>query len=117
MQILYLQVYFSGKPSSLGMKQGGKGGFGKWSELSVPKSPKITHIAAGHDGLHAVLIAEDGSVYFTGTARRGEDGDHSECPKRHIPRWMPKCQLACLVIETRLASEEHSSWRIMTLGK
>ncbi|KAF6200667.1 hypothetical protein GE061_005110 [Apolygus lucorum] len=87
------KVYFTGKPSSLGMKQGGKGGTGKWSELAVPKSPKITHVAVGHDGLHAVLIGEDGSVYFTGTARRGEDGDHSKVrrqPKAVKPKKMMK---------------------------
>lgn len=58
------------------MKQGGKPT--KWAELVIPKSPKINMIAAGHDGLHAVLVADDGSVFFTGTARRGEDGDQSK---------------------------------------
>lgn len=42
------------------------------------KSPKIVHFAIGHEGLHAVLVAEDGTVFFAGTARRGEDGDQSE---------------------------------------
>lgn len=75
--IFFFKVLFSGKASSLGFKQGGKGSFGKWSELVIPKGPKICQVVAGHDGLHAVLVAEDGSVYFVGTARRGEDGDHS----------------------------------------
>ncbi|CAB0004103.1 unnamed protein product [Nesidiocoris tenuis] len=89
----FRQVYFTGKPSSLGMKQGGKGGTGKWTELAVPKSPKITHIAAGHDGLHAVLVAEDGSIYFTGTARRGEDGDHRRHPRsRDVRRHQDQLQ-------------------------
>ena len=70
---------YSGKGTSLGLKQsGGKLTSGRWAELVVAKAPKITQIATGHDGLHAVLVAEDGSVYFTGTARRGEDGDHSQ---------------------------------------
>ncbi|XP_024084698.1 E3 ubiquitin-protein ligase MYCBP2 isoform X3 [Cimex lectularius] len=87
------KLYFSGKPSCLGLKQGGKGGIGKWSELIIPKAPKIVQVAAGHDGMHAVLVAEDGSVYFTGTARRGEDGDHSKVrrqPKAVKPKKMMK---------------------------
>lgn len=72
----YAQVLYCGKPASLGIKQPGPRS-GKWMELPVTKSPKIVHIAVGHDGLHAVLVAEDGSAYFTGTARRGEDGDQS----------------------------------------
>ncbi|XP_014287849.1 E3 ubiquitin-protein ligase MYCBP2 isoform X3 [Halyomorpha halys] len=89
------KVLFSGKASSLGFKQGGKGSFGKWSELVVPKGPKISQVVAGHDGLHAVLVAEDGSVYFVGTARRGEDGDHSKVrrqPKAVKPKKIMKVE-------------------------
>jgi len=57
---------------------------GKWSELPVNKSPKIVHFAIGHEGLHAVLVAEDGTVFFAGTARRGEDGDQSEYNGGHL---------------------------------
>lgn len=71
-------MLYSGKPASLGIKQPGPRS-GKWVELPITKSPKIIHIAVGHDGLHAVLVAEDGSAFFTGTARRGEDGDQSNC--------------------------------------
>lgn len=73
-------MLYSGKASSLGLKQGGfVGGNGgnsrnaRWAELIVAKAPKISQIATGHDG----LVAEDGLVYYTGTARRGEDGDQS----------------------------------------
>lgn len=38
----------------------------KWSELVVSKTQKVTHVAVGHDGLHAILLTEDGSVFFTG---------------------------------------------------
>lgn len=48
---------------------------GQWQELVVPKAPKISHVAVGHDAVHAILLAEDGAVYFTGTARRGEDAE------------------------------------------
>ncbi|RZF32322.1 hypothetical protein LSTR_LSTR001786 [Laodelphax striatellus] len=85
-------VLFSGKSSSLGMKSGGAGG-GRWTELSVPKSPRIVEVAAGHDGAHAVLLADDGAVYFTGTARRGEDGDQNKVrrqPKAGKPKKISK---------------------------
>lgn len=57
----------------------------RWSELSVTKAPKLTHIAIGHDGLHAILLTEDGSVFFTGTARRGEDGDQNKARRQPKP--------------------------------
>ena len=71
-----MQVLYQGKAASLGIKQSNPPN-GRWSELAITKCPKITHISLGHDGLHALLVAEDGSVYFVGTARRGEDGDTS----------------------------------------
>lgn len=71
-----VQVLYSGRPSALGLKQSPSGG-ARFQELIVAKAPKISHVAAGHDGLHAILVADDGSVYFTGTAKRGEDGDTS----------------------------------------
>lgn len=59
------KVLYCGKGTSLGMKQAGVR-TGKWFELILTKAPKVTHIAVGHDGLHAVLITEDGSVFFAG---------------------------------------------------
>jgi len=78
-----MQVLYSGKGTSLGLKQSsgtitGTGKWSRWSELPVTKSPKLSHVAVGHEGLHAVLVADDGAVFFMGTARRGEDGDQSE---------------------------------------
>lgn len=70
------QVLYSGKAGSLGLKGGGTNG--RWIELAIPKGPRASHIAVGHEGLHAVIVAEDGAVFFCGTARRGEDGDLSE---------------------------------------
>ncbi|XP_050301011.1 E3 ubiquitin-protein ligase MYCBP2 isoform X2 [Anthonomus grandis grandis] len=78
------KVLFTGKSSSLGIKQGALRP-GKWSELVLTKSPKISHIAMGHDGLHAIMVAEDGAVFFTGTARRGEDGDQSKVRRQPKP--------------------------------
>lgn len=59
------KVFYTGKASSLGIKQAGVR-TGKWSELVLNKSPKINHIAMGHDGFHAILIVDDGAVLFTG---------------------------------------------------
>lgn len=42
---------------------------GKWSELVLTKAPKVTQIAVGHDGLHAILVTEDGSAFFAGIRR------------------------------------------------
>jgi hypothetical protein len=55
------QIYYTGKYQSLGIKQGGPSA-GKWVELPVTKSPKIVQFSVGHDGSHALLVAEDGSV-------------------------------------------------------
>lgn len=67
----------------MGIKQGGLRS-GKWAELPVTKSPKVVHFAIGHEGLHAILLAEDGTVFFAGTARRGEDGDQSKNNQGHF---------------------------------
>ncbi|XP_071950592.1 E3 ubiquitin-protein ligase MYCBP2-like isoform X2 [Antedon mediterranea] len=68
------KVMFAGKAHSLGMKREGQGA-SKWTALTIQKSPKIVQCAVGHEGHHALMVADDGAVYFTGLARRGEDGD------------------------------------------
>ncbi|CAH0546546.1 unnamed protein product [Brassicogethes aeneus] len=78
------KVLYCGKASAIGIKQVGIRN-GKWNDLLITKTPKINHIAMGHDGLHAVLITEDGSVFFTGTAKRGEDGDQSKVRRQPKP--------------------------------
>ncbi|KAG8179148.1 hypothetical protein JTE90_015337 [Oedothorax gibbosus] len=88
------KILYSGKAQSLGIKQGGPA-MGKWTELPITNSPKIVHYSVGHDGLHALLVAEDGSVFFAGTARRGEDGDQSKGrrqPKPTKPKKMIKLE-------------------------
>lgn len=47
-------------------------------ELTLGKGPRLINFAAGHDGQHVVMVMDDGSVLFAGTARRGEDGDNSK---------------------------------------
>ena len=59
------KVLYTGKSTALGIKQGGPSA-GKWAELSITKSPKIVHISSGHEGQHALLTADDGSVFFAG---------------------------------------------------
>lgn len=53
-----------------------------WSELSLPNPCKIVKVAAGHDGLHCVLLSDMGSAYFLGVSRRGEDGDQGRYRKQ-----------------------------------
>ncbi|CAG9818957.1 unnamed protein product [Phaedon cochleariae] len=93
------KVLYCGKSSALGIKQAGLR-TGKWSELVLTKTPKVSQIAIGHDGLHAVLLTEDGSVFFIGTARRGEDGDQNKVrrqPKPVKPKKMIKVDGQCIV--------------------
>ncbi|XP_063236464.1 E3 ubiquitin-protein ligase MYCBP2 isoform X2 [Bacillus rossius redtenbacheri] len=88
------KVLYCGKAASLGIKQGGPRA-GRWAELPLTKSPRITHVAVGHEGLHAALVAEDGAVFFAGTARRGEDGDQNKArrqPKPVKPKKMMKVE-------------------------
>lgn len=43
----------------------------------------------GHEGVHAILVLDNGSALFTGIARRGEDGDamkHRRQPKPTRPK-------------------------------
>lgn len=49
----------------------------RWYELPIPKSSSIVRCATGHDGQHAVFLDADGVAFFTGLAKRGEDGDLS----------------------------------------
>ncbi|XP_028966426.1 E3 ubiquitin-protein ligase MYCBP2 [Galendromus occidentalis] len=60
-------VYATGRVIGLGVKQGNS----RWSDMKL----SAKRIAVGHDGSHAVFITPEGSVYFAGTARRGEDGE------------------------------------------
>ena len=74
---------FAGKSHALGIKLAvakTAAPTSKWTELPIIKSPKIIQYSVGHEGSHGLLVAEDGSVFFVGTAKRGEDGDlRSQC--------------------------------------
>eukprot|EP00063_Salmo_salar_P030989 XP_014005824.1 PREDICTED: E3 ubiquitin-protein ligase MYCBP2-like isoform X1 [Salmo salar] len=93
------KIYYTGKYQSLGIKQGGLSE-GKWVELPVTKSPKIIQFSVGHDGSHALLVAEDGSVFFTGSASKGEDGESTKSrrqPKPSKPKKMMKLETKTVV--------------------
>uniref|UniRef100_A0A0K2UH48 RCR-type E3 ubiquitin transferase n=1 Tax=Lepeophtheirus salmonis TaxID=72036 RepID=A0A0K2UH48_LEPSM len=77
------KVFYTGKSSSLGFKH--ICAPGEWSELCIPKNPRIVDIAIGHDGQHACLLTDDGNVFFTGTARRGEDGEQTKARRQPKP--------------------------------
>uniref|UniRef100_A0A8C5P7M6 E3 ubiquitin-protein ligase MYCBP2 n=1 Tax=Leptobrachium leishanense TaxID=445787 RepID=A0A8C5P7M6_9ANUR len=82
------KIYYTGKYQSLGIKQGGPSS-GKWVELPITKSPKVVQFSVGHDGSHALLTADDGSVFFTGTASKGEDGESTKSRRQSKP-YKPK---------------------------
>ena len=86
------KLYFTGKAVALGHKQPCSAG--RWNEVIVSKSGSspvtITQYSVGHDGLHALLVSEDGSVFFTGTSKRGEDADHQSKPRRQPKPSKPK---------------------------
>ncbi|KAM9282885.1 E3 ubiquitin-protein ligase MYCBP2 isoform 12-T12 [Cariama cristata] len=82
------KIYYTGKYQSLGIKQGGPSA-GKWVELPITKSPKIVQFSVGHDGSHALLVAEDGSIFFTGSASKGEDGESTKSRRQSKP-YKPK---------------------------
>ena len=77
------KLYFAGKSTALGQKQPCPNG--QWNEMTISKSPKIVQLAVGHEGLHSLLLSEDGTVYFVGTARRGEDGDQTKARRPPKP--------------------------------
>jgi RCR-type E3 ubiquitin transferase len=72
------KVYYYGKGASLGLKSLIKSPSLKLSELTISKVSKIILTSLGHDGLHTLLLSDDGSVFFAGTVRRGEDGEISK---------------------------------------
>uniref|UniRef100_A0A8D8RF51 RCR-type E3 ubiquitin transferase n=1 Tax=Cacopsylla melanoneura TaxID=428564 RepID=A0A8D8RF51_9HEMI len=91
------QVSYCGKPSYLGMKQNPSGTLvaTKWTDIVISKASKITQVALGHEGLHAIILDENGAAFFCGTSRRGEDGDTSKIRrqgKASKPKLMTKLE-------------------------
>ncbi|XP_055524898.1 E3 ubiquitin-protein ligase highwire isoform X3 [Wyeomyia smithii] len=83
------KVFYYGKGSSLGLKAVGKNPSLKLNEIVISKATTFSQVAVGHDGIHALLLNEDGSVFFAGTARRGEDGEQSK-NRRQLKAIKPK---------------------------
>ncbi|XP_064076475.1 E3 ubiquitin-protein ligase MYCBP2 [Vanessa tameamea] len=92
------KVYYTGKGSSLGYKvaipQTGRWTLMKETLFNKNETPntrrcKVVQVALGHEGVHAILVLDNGSALFTGIARRGEDGDaikHRRTPKPTRPK-------------------------------
>ena len=95
------KIQYTGKSTSIGHKQACPSG--QWNDINLvssitskvtglgSSSPrgtscKVVQTAMGHDGAHALLLTDDGVVYFTGTAKRGEDGDQSNRAGRRQPK-------------------------------
>ncbi|XP_034942184.1 E3 ubiquitin-protein ligase MYCBP2-like [Chelonus insularis] len=77
------KLLYTGKGSCLGMKNNTRPN--RWLEFTISKGSKISQVVAGHDGQHLILVLEDGSALFAGTARRGEDGDNNKVRRASKP--------------------------------
>ncbi|XP_076245488.1 MYC binding protein highwire [Calliopsis andreniformis] len=115
------KVLYTGKGTCLGMKTNTRPN--RWVELTLGKGPRVVNFAAGHDGQHAIIIMEDGSVLFIGTTRLGEDGDISKVrrqPKPEKPKKIAKVEgqfiidAACNNGTTALVTKEGS---LLMFGK
>ncbi|XP_037299798.1 E3 ubiquitin-protein ligase highwire-like isoform X4 [Manduca sexta] len=98
------KIYYMGKGSSLGYKTAVPH-TGRWTLIKETmftkndapntKKSKIMQVAVGHEGVHAVLVLDNGTALFTGVARRGEDGDstkHRRNPKPTRPKKIFKAE-------------------------
>ncbi|XP_062536745.1 E3 ubiquitin-protein ligase highwire-like [Armigeres subalbatus] len=83
------KVFYYGKGASLGLKAVGKNPSLKLNEIIISKTTNFSQVAVGHDGVHALMLNEDGTVFFAGTARRGEDGEQSK-NRRQLKAVKPK---------------------------
>ncbi|KAK1123908.1 hypothetical protein K0M31_006938 [Melipona bicolor] len=115
------KILYSGKGTSLGMKSNTRPN--RWIEITLGKGPRLVNFVAGHDGQHVVMVMEDGSVLFAGTARRGEDGDNNKVrrqPKPVKPKRIAKVEgqfivnAACNNGSTALVTKEGS---LLMFGK
>ncbi|KAL0852359.1 hypothetical protein ABMA28_000560 [Loxostege sticticalis] len=98
------KVYYTGKGASLGYKAAPPHS-GRWTlmketlflknEAPNVKKCKVIQVAVGHEGMHAIMVLDNGSALFTGVARRGEDGDtskHRRTPKPTRPKKIFKAE-------------------------
>lgn len=71
------KLYYTGKGSCIGMKTNTRPN--RWFEVTLGKNLRVSHFAVGHEAQHAILLLEDGSVYFAGVAKRGENAESGNC--------------------------------------
>ncbi|XP_048488841.1 E3 ubiquitin-protein ligase MYCBP2 [Plutella xylostella] len=126
------KVYYTGKGSSLGYKVASPQ-CGRWilmketifnrNDASNTKKCKVVQLALGHEGVHAILVLDNGTALFTGVARRGEDGDnskHRRTPKPTRPKKMTRAEghtivyAACNYGSTALVTK---SGQLLMFGK
>ncbi|XP_038216347.1 E3 ubiquitin-protein ligase highwire [Zerene cesonia] len=97
------KVYYTGKATSLGYKMSSTY-TGRWTlmketcfirnEQPKIRKTRVIQVAVGHEGVHAILVLDNGSALFTGIARRGEDGDGNKrrSPKPSRPKKIAKAE-------------------------
>ncbi|EDO64470.1 AGAP011177-PA, partial [Anopheles gambiae str. PEST] len=87
------KVLYWGRGTALGLKTAPKATVSmKLSELTaLPKGVScFRQVAVGHEANHGLLLTGDGTVYFTGTAKRGEDGELAKTNRRQPKAIKPK---------------------------
>ncbi|XP_053677390.1 E3 ubiquitin-protein ligase highwire [Anopheles nili] len=100
------KVLYWGRGTALGLKTSANVAGAVGCVLSAPKAtismklnelsalPKgitcFRQVAVGHEANHGLLLTGDGTVYFTGTAKRGEDGELAKTNRRQPKAIKPK---------------------------
>uniref|UniRef100_A0A182N2D3 PHR domain-containing protein n=1 Tax=Anopheles dirus TaxID=7168 RepID=A0A182N2D3_9DIPT len=100
------KVLYWGRGTALGLKSSANVAGAIGCVMSSPKasvSMKLTdltalpkgvscfrQVAVGHEANHGLLLTSDGTVYFTGTAKRGEDGELAKTNRRQPKAIKPK---------------------------
>ncbi|XP_060809498.1 E3 ubiquitin-protein ligase MYCBP2 [Amyelois transitella] len=98
------RVYYTGKGASLGYKTSSPI-TSRWAlmketvftrnDLPNLKKGRVMNVAVGHEGVHAILVMDNGVALFAGVSRRGEDGDiskHRRTPKPTRPKKIFKAE-------------------------
>uniref|UniRef100_A0A182WDH1 PHR domain-containing protein n=1 Tax=Anopheles minimus TaxID=112268 RepID=A0A182WDH1_9DIPT len=100
------KVLYWGRGTALGLKSSANVAGAIGCVMSAPKAtvsmklneltalPKgitcFRQVAVGHEANHGLLLTGDGTVYFTGTAKRGEDGELAKTNRRQPKAIKPK---------------------------
>ncbi|XP_052871008.1 E3 ubiquitin-protein ligase highwire [Anopheles cruzii] len=100
------KVFYWGRSTALGLKLSVNMAGASGCVMGAPKATvtmKLTEltalpkgisyfrqVAVGHEANHGLLLTNDGTVYFTGTAKRGEDGELAKTNRRQPKAIKPK---------------------------